>query len=158
MGRNISSWNWLMLSTEQYWHDSKGKIQFGLAPAPSANVRVPEAGALAPLTVGAMRPSESAQAERPTVTANRSLRPKCIFNILPVPPKWSHFICLSITDGLVATVSAKMCRRMCTSREKRQFLGSSHPVNNAESPRFRDLSSKLLIDGRLGPYKDGRRS
>src|SRR5580698_8756168 len=107
-----------MLSTEQYWHDSKGKIQFGLAPAPSANVRVPEA-ALAPLTVGAMRPSESAQAERPTVTASRSLRPKCIFNILPVPPKWSHLICLSITDGLVATVSALMSPRMCTLSEKK---------------------------------------
>src|ERR1700691_1399480 len=98
-----------MLSTEQYWHDSKGKIQFGLAVAPSANVRVPAAlGAAAPLTVGAMRPSDNAQAERPTVTARRSLRAKCILNILRVPRMWSHLICHSITDGLVATVSAKM--------------------------------------------------
>src|ERR1700722_3763367 len=120
-----------MLSTEQYWHDSKGKIQFGLAVAPSANVRVPAAlGAAAPLTVGAMRPGERAQADKPTVIASRSLRPKCILNILPVPRMWSHLICLSITDGLVATVSAKIWSRMCTPREKfqdrRSFLCVKH--------------------------------
>ena len=46
-----------MLSTEKYWQPMYGKIQFGLAPGPSAKVMVPEA--LAPLTVGAMRPSDN---------------------------------------------------------------------------------------------------
>src|SRR5665213_2152121 len=144
-----------MLSTEQYWHDSKGKIQFGFAVGPSAKVSVQEAaGALAPLTVGAMRPSDNAQAERPTVTASRSLRPKCIFNILPIPPKWSHLICHSITDGLVATVSAKMKRRMCTPSEKSLFFGSFFIGNEGETPGKPNSSLKVLIVGRLVPYED----
>ena len=60
---------------EQYWHDSNGNIQFGLAVAPSANVKVPEAGALAPTHRRAMQGSRSGKQWHPS-PADRSLQLK----------------------------------------------------------------------------------
>src|SRR5579863_2106654 len=68
---------------------------------------------------------------------------------------WSHLICLSITDGLVATVSAKMWWRMFTPGEKCQYHRRFLAVNPSQTLDSRKSASKVLIVSRLGPYEAG---